>query len=470
MVRNASGGPIAISERNPHYFAYRGKEILLITSAEHYGALINKAFDYGRYFKALHEYGLNYTRIYPGTLVEEQGMFMEGNVLAPGLALTTPWARSDVPGYVGGGNKFDLSRWDGEYFARLEDFLQRAADLGIVVEICLFNGQSPRPWKFSPLHCDANIQNVGQCPVEDFQTLRDKPLVEQQLRYVEKMIEATNRFDNVIYEFIDEPTIYKTQSRLACLWIDAMIDKAIETEQRLPKKHLLAQQLEYGVNYADDDRIAIVTTQYVEGTCRQVGGTPALDNIYHFDKPVEDNETAFLPMWYVCDKVAASRLEAWEFMVGGGAAFNQLNGYFTVDNPTGDDATNQKILSGLRNLRTFLEGLPFAAMARDRRTVKNVSVPAKINGISEPGQHYAFYIHHSFPNIGDFYCTYYTPGFGAYKPAIEIDIPEGAYDLKWVRPETLEVLREETIDGGRTTIESPEYPLDMAFVITRKGQ
>jgi hypothetical protein len=41
-----------------------------------------------------------------------------------------------------------------------------------------------------------------------------------------------------------------------------------------------------------------------------------------------DNPHYFLyryyPIWYAGDKVAASRVEAWEFVVGGGAGFNHL--------------------------------------------------------------------------------------------------------------------------------------------------
>ena len=39
-----------------------------------------------------------------------------------------PWARSDDPGYAGGGNKFDLDRWDSAFFERLHAFLAR--DIG----------------------------------------------------------------------------------------------------------------------------------------------------------------------------------------------------------------------------------------------------------------------------------------------------------------------------------------------------
>ena len=44
-------GPIALHADNPHYFLWRGKPTLLITSGEHYGAVLNLDFDYVRYFR-----------------------------------------------------------------------------------------------------------------------------------------------------------------------------------------------------------------------------------------------------------------------------------------------------------------------------------------------------------------------------------------------------------------------------------
>jgi len=34
MLRNASPGVIGVSEQNPHYYQYKGRELLLITSAD----------------------------------------------------------------------------------------------------------------------------------------------------------------------------------------------------------------------------------------------------------------------------------------------------------------------------------------------------------------------------------------------------------------------------------------------------
>jgi hypothetical protein len=36
----ASSGPIALHPDNPHYFLWRGKPTVLITSGEHYGAML----------------------------------------------------------------------------------------------------------------------------------------------------------------------------------------------------------------------------------------------------------------------------------------------------------------------------------------------------------------------------------------------------------------------------------------------
>ena len=118
--------PIKQHPDNPHYFLYEGRPTILITSAEHYGAVINKDFDYVAYLDALKTYGLNYTRIYPGYMIEPNNKYIKGNTLGPtpdGIIL--PWARSDKPGYRQGGNLFDLDRWDPAFFARLKDFIAR---------------------------------------------------------------------------------------------------------------------------------------------------------------------------------------------------------------------------------------------------------------------------------------------------------------------------------------------------------
>jgi hypothetical protein len=122
----ATAAPIQLHPENPHYFLFRGRATVLVTSAAHYGAVLNPDFEYRKYLETLAADGLNYTRIFSGSYVEAPGAFgIARNTLAPAPGrFLAPWARSGTPGYHNGGNKFDLDRWDDAYFARLKDFVE----------------------------------------------------------------------------------------------------------------------------------------------------------------------------------------------------------------------------------------------------------------------------------------------------------------------------------------------------------
>ena len=134
--------PVRLDQKNPHYFLFRGRTVALITSGEHYGAILNADFAYKKYLAALAADGLNYTRLFGGSYVEvpSKSFGILRNDLAPEPGrFIAPWARSETPGYAGGGNKFDLHQWNSEYFARYHDFLAEASRQGIVVEVTLFS-------------------------------------------------------------------------------------------------------------------------------------------------------------------------------------------------------------------------------------------------------------------------------------------------------------------------------------------
>lgn len=73
--------PIRLDPANPHYFLFRQKPTVLITSGEHYGAVMNTGFDYHAYLKVLQADGLNLTRVFTGSYREP--------VWGPGRK--TPW-------------------------------------------------------------------------------------------------------------------------------------------------------------------------------------------------------------------------------------------------------------------------------------------------------------------------------------------------------------------------------------------
>jgi hypothetical protein len=471
----AQSEPIRAHPDNPHYYLFRGRPTVLVTSAEHYGAVMNRAFDYIAYLDALKSYGLNYTRIYPAGFVEPEGAFALENTLAPKPGdLIQPWARSQVPGYRSGGNRFDLDRWDVEYFRRLKDFLAQADARGIVVEVCFFNAQNKGSWPMSPLHWSNNIQNEER--VDDYnevQTLRHADLLRRQDAFVSRIVQEVNSFDNVILEICDEPFSYGTPRDLAGSWISHLVDLVNRTESRLPKRHLVGQQVQGAiggpVDFSSHPSISLIVTQYMWLTPdEQVGGLKALDELYRRNKPIDLNETGYYPLdsWYEGDKAGDVRVEGWEFMVGGGSSFNNLNGMFTASDPAGRGGGNKPVLTSMQALKRFIDGFDFIKMRPDHTFVKS-GIPdgAHYRGLSQPGEQYAFYHHHSTLKP---YVYRVTPG--EYAESLTLDLLAGIYDFAWVEPATGNVLDTKKIGhtGGTYSVSAPRHSVDIALRIKRQ--
>ena len=80
----AADKPLALHPDNSHYFLFRGKPTVLITSGEHYGAVLNRDFDYVPYLDELHARKFNLTRTFTGVYREVPGSFgIIDNTLAP---------------------------------------------------------------------------------------------------------------------------------------------------------------------------------------------------------------------------------------------------------------------------------------------------------------------------------------------------------------------------------------------------
>ena len=132
--------PLALHPENNHYFVFRNEPTILIGSGEHYGAVLNLDFDYVAYLDQLAADGSNVTRTFTGFYREGKGsMGISNNTLAPDSGrFICPWAQSDEPGYIYGGNKYDLTKWDKAYFKRLKDFVAQAGQRGIIVELDIY--------------------------------------------------------------------------------------------------------------------------------------------------------------------------------------------------------------------------------------------------------------------------------------------------------------------------------------------
>jgi hypothetical protein len=89
--KRALGETFSLHPENPKYFLFRGKPTVLVTSGEHYGALLNGDFNFDKYLETLSKDGLNHTRVFMGSYREEAGNFnIQNNTLAPGKTMCRP--------------------------------------------------------------------------------------------------------------------------------------------------------------------------------------------------------------------------------------------------------------------------------------------------------------------------------------------------------------------------------------------
>jgi len=325
----------------------------------------------------------------------------------------------------------------------------------------------------SPLHWNNNGQGEGRTDHNGVQTLKHPDVVRRQDEFVRRIVQEVNAFDNVILEICDEPTVYGTPRALAGPWIGHLVEVVKQTEIGLPKKHLLGQQMMGAIggpiDFTAHPDVSVIVTQYVWQTPdEQVGGMKALDYVYDRNKPIDLNETGYYPLssWYEGEKAGDVRVEGWEFMVGGGSSFNNLNGVFTARDPAGKAAENAPVLKTMQSLKQFIESFHFLKMRPDRSfVVSGMPAGAYYRGTSERGEQYALYHHHSKLKP---YVYKVVPG--AYEERLILELPAGTYQSDWVNPSNGAVLGTETFThpGGRRPVSTPRHAVDMALRIRRQ--
>ena len=283
-----------------------------------------------------------------------------------------------------------------------------------------------------------------------------------------KITTELNPYDNVILEICDEPGIHGTPPEEYTPWLEALAQAIAEAENSLPNRHLIAQQI-CGIlggagDLSEDPRVTLVVSQYIGGTAgAQFGGMQLLDAGYGHNKPLELNETAYYPIWYEGDRIGAARVEAWEFIIGGGAGFNHLNGLFSTINPAAKDCGNEPVLQALQNLNTFIHRFDFIRMNRYPPFV--IGTPpegAFVRGIHEHGRQYALYIHHS-KNMN----VKYVVQPGEYQDTLLLNLPAGSYQADWIDPATGGVIWKRSLHspGGSQTFTTPRFSIDIALGI-----
>jgi hypothetical protein len=444
-----AGEPISLHPANPHYLLFRGKSAVLISSTEHYGAVLNGDFDAIPYLDELHARGLNLTRTFSGTYREVPGSFkIEKNTLAPTPEkYLAPWPRCATPGAADGGNKFDLARWNDAYFERLKNFVAAASQRGVVVEYVFFCPfYEENLWDINPMNARNNINGLRSIRRTDAYTLKNQEIQQKQEAFVRKAVQELNRFDNVYFEICNEPyfggVTLEWQARIASVIVDE--------EKDLPHRHLIAQNIANQKAKIERPNPAVSIFNF-----HYAAPPESVGMNFGLKKVIGDDETGFRG---IHDR--PYRIEAWDFVMAGGAIFDHLDYSFTTDDEGGTARITDPTPGGggpalrfqFQVLKQFIESFDFVRMAPDENVIVRVNPRGtSARALGEPGKAYAIY------------------GHGGKKLELSLDLPAGRYQLQWLNPRSGKVDESQRLEsrGGRVEVASPEYEDDVALSIRR---
>src|SRR5262249_11896010 len=345
-------------------------------------------------------------------------------------------------------NKFDLNRWDPGYFKRLKDFVKQAGRRDIIVELnlfCPFYEESM--WRLSPMNAANNVNNVGSILRTNVYTLeKNGGLLAVQEAKVRKLVVELKEFDNLYYEVCNDPYF----GGVTLEWQRHIVDVITETELSLGVRHLISQNIanEKALVQNPHPQVSIFNFHYASPP-----ETVAMNYTLH--KVVGDNETGFRST-----NDAPYRMEAWDFIVGGGGLFNNLDYSFACGQEDGSylfpasqpGGGTAELRRQFRFLSETLHRLGFVHMAPDN-SVARASLPA---GASV----------RVLANRGKAYLVYLRTGLGRTKDApepktqcskvelsIELILPPGRFSAQWLDPKgccPLELTRFDHVSGTRS--------------------
>lgn len=448
--------PLRLHPQNPHYFLFRGRLAVLVTSGEHYGAVINADFDFRTYLDTLRRAGLNNTRVWAGAYREVPGNFaIERNTLAPEPArFVAPWKQT--------AGRFDLNQWDPVYFERLHAFMRAASKAGVVVEMNLFCPfYEDSMWEVSPMNGRNNVQGIGNVPRTEALTMKHGDLVQVQEAMVRKLVQELRGYDNLYYEIANEPYF----GGVTLDWQQHIARVITDEEKKLGVRHLISQNIANGSQRIEKPfaEVSIFNFHYSRPP-------DSVGLNYDLNRVIGNNETGF-------DGTADAtyRIQGWDFLMAGGALYNNLDYSFVVGHERGDFRYSEKSPGGGSNtlrsqlgiLVRFFDSMPVIQMKPVADVLEAQPATASARVLAEPGRLYAIYLHRG-KAVKDGKPPFQVSAENR-PESLRLRVPAGRYAVEWWDTKS-GIRRNENRQSASEIlhIDTPAFTEDLAIRVVRR--
>jgi hypothetical protein len=431
-----AAGPLRVLADNPRWFTDgSGKAVYLAgshvwQSLQDNGLLIRGAttnpppvFDYDAYLSFLTRHNHNFFRLWRWETTRWTDRYTDSKVK---YCRPHPWLRTG-PGTAGDGEpKFDLTRFNSEYFERLRTRARAAGERGIYVAVMLFEGweiQFTDGWANHPFHGANNVNGVEADLDADGSALEYNALnsddmgrrvLDLQLAYVRKVVDTVNDLDNVLYEICNEAHKDSTA------WQYHLIRFVKEYESQKPKQHPVGMTFQYrgGTNQV-----------LYESPADWISPNPGDSVAGYQDNPCSSCTTKVVvnDTDHLWGHTGGDNIWVWKSFTRG---LNVLFMEELLPSPTWQDSARQ----AMGQARRFADSMNLAAMKPDEK------VAATRFCLAHAGREYLVFQH----NKGEF--------------TVNLTDAKGEFDARWYDINAGKALPARRVQGGAVVTFTTPFP------------
>jgi len=442
LVEDATLSPqdrLRVSEENPRYFKYKGKHVFLAGKTWGWTAISapppGLARDYKDDSASQYDYRHDIENLaaHKGNLVRLT-LFWPGHGREGG---ELPYQKVDE-------KRYDLTKWNPAYWKRLRGFLSECQKRDVIVNLEIFDHPAVKGWDgrwpMHPFNPDNNVNYDGRAITtrdgsrQFFWTLpshQKRPVVlEHQQRLVDKLLEETWQFGNIIYSLGNEDPSPREWS---LHWA-----RRIHAFGRKKGVRLLVTNM--SPQYVLEEKEFDVFDAQVTLRVSPLRQPPIIARLLKYRKPVYSSGLG------IRSDDSQTRDNLWiKFITGcAGARYHRVKGHYR-DARRNYEETSDFVL----NLQKFVDDVRFW-----RLDVRHADVKADIPAfcLSEAGKEYAIYLLRRKRSAEK-------------RPEqITINLAKGRYDLRWYHPDKgrYEPNQRVTSEGRPVTLKSPPFAWDIA--------
>jgi len=310
-------GPLTLSG-NSHYFKDARGAALILNGSQTWNTFQDwgtdgsvPTLDFDAFVKFLTAHGHNFTLLWTVEMPKFCGLPTTANSPPDFAVSPLPYLRTGPGRATDGGLKFDLARFDPNFFDRLRARTQALSNAGIYAGVYLFTGEFLNTFRCSsdgyPFSGANNINAIddgytgGSKGIGALTMTAPNAITRAQDAYVERVIDTLNDLPNVLWIVSEEAPINSTW------WNDHQISHLRSYESGKTHQHPIGYATPIGsrdlVLYRSDaDWIAPSVLVSPAASCGT--GTPACK------VDINDSDHSYWEMWH--DTPQENRNYAWE--------------------------------------------------------------------------------------------------------------------------------------------------------------